>query len=126
VVGARKAILAIVDDDPGVLESLEKLMESAGYEARGYSSAAALLQSGAVSDIDCVISDIGMPEMDGIELQSRLAHDRPELPVILITARADAAGHKSELKAKTYGFFQKPVDPFALLKAVSDALTASA
>jgi FixJ family two-component response regulator len=115
-----KSVVAIVDDDQRVLESLEELLESAGHAARAFSSARSLLNSNALSEIDCLITDIGMPGMDGFELQ-RLMRDRhPDLPVILITARHEIA----ELpQAKHNRFFHKPVDGRALLAAIGDALT---
>lgn len=122
MVAPRCYLVAIVDDDPGVLESLENLLESSGYEVRGFSSARAFLEGGEVFEVDCVISDISMQPMDGVELQTQLGKDRPHLPVILITARHEL-GHAGASAANNRGFFQKPVDPFALLKAVSDAVT---
>lgn len=116
------SVVAVVDDDLRVLESLENLLESAGHTVRLYSSAKALLDSCAFSEIDCLISDIGMPLIDGLELQ-RLAHAAcPELPVILITGqdlteRAIAAQHDCQ------GFFRKPFDGQILLASVSKALS---
>src|SRR5260370_33690902 len=80
-------VVAVVDDDPRILESLESLLESAGHAVRLFTSATALLEQCGFAGIDCLISDIGMPCIDGFELQ-RLAHAaRPELPVVLITGR---------------------------------------
>jgi FixJ family two-component response regulator len=121
VVAPPRYLVAIVEDNPGVLESLENLLQSSGYDVRGYSSARSFLESGAVLEVDCVISDISMPQMDGLELQTQLGKDRPLLPVILITARYEV-GHVGGLAANNRGVFQKPVDPFALLKSVSDAI----
>ena len=64
----RRSIVAAVDDDQRILESLELLLESADYDVRLFSSATALLESGGLREIDCLISDIGMPVMDGFEL----------------------------------------------------------
>jgi FixJ family two-component response regulator len=114
-------VIAIVDDDSNVLESLENLFESCGYEVRGFHSAAAFIDADARAPAQCLISDISMPVMDGIALQERMAVARPELPVILITARHDLS-HSSAAAPNNQGFFQKPVDPYALLKAVADAL----
>lgn len=116
-------VIAIVDDDSSVLESLENLFESCGYAVRGFNSAAAFIAADAQLPAQCLISDISMPIMDGIALQERMAVARPELPVILITARHDLS-HSSAAAPNNQGFFQKPVDPFALLKAVAVALKA--
>jgi FixJ family two-component response regulator len=119
-----KFVVAVVDDDPRVLESLEDLLESAGHAVRLFGSANALLENCAFADIDCLISDIGMPDMDGWELQ-RLAHlARPELPVILITGR-NLADQASAASRGSQGFFRKPFKVQELLATVSEALLAS-
>jgi FixJ family two-component response regulator len=115
-----KSVVAIVDDDRRLLESLEDLLESAGYAVRAFSSAHTLLNSNALPEIDCLITDIGMPGMDGFELQRLMSERRPRLPVILITGRHEIA----ELpQAKHNRFFRKPFDVQALLAAIGDALT---
>ena len=117
-------VIAVVDDDPRVLESLANLLESAGHSVRLFPSAAALLKNCAFAEMDCLISDISMPVIGGLELQ-RLAHvARPELPVILITGheltdQATAASRGSQ------GFFRKPFNGQDLLAAVSKALSGS-
>jgi FixJ family two-component response regulator len=115
-------IVAVVDDDYRVLESLGDLLESAGHAVRLFSSATALLQNCAFADMDCLISDISMPVMDGLELQ-RLAHvARPELPVILITGHelTEQAMAASQESAE---LFRKPFNGQELLAAVSKALS---
>ena len=115
-----KSVVAIVDDDPRVLESLEELLESAGHVARRFSSARALLNSKVLFELDCLITDIGMPGMDGLELQRLLGERRPDLPVILLTGRYELADLP---QAKHHRFFRKPFDGRALLAAIGDALT---
>jgi FixJ family two-component response regulator len=115
-----KSVVAIVDDDHRLLESLENLLESAGHAVRKFSSAQTLLKSNALPEIDCLITDIGMPGVDGFELQRLMSERRPDLPVILITGRHEIA----ELpQAKHNRFFRKPFDGQALLAAIGDALT---
>ena len=82
-------VVAVVDDDQSILESLKKLLESADYSVRLFSSAAALLESGEVAEIHCLISDVVMPGMDGFELSRAVYAARPKLPVILISGQAD-------------------------------------
>lgn len=114
-----KSVVAIVDDDPRLLESLEELLESAGHAVRAFSSGPTLLNSNALPDIDCLITDIGMPGMDGFALQRLVSERRPGLPVILITGRHEIA----ELpQAQHKWFFRKPFDGRALLAAIDDAL----
>ncbi|MER9657715.1 response regulator [Mesorhizobium sp. M0152] len=115
----RRPVVAVVDDDPRLLESLEDLLESAGYIARSFSSAGSLVVSG-LSDVDVLITDIGMPGMDGFELRDLVKRARPKLPVFLITGRHELA---DQYRAKGIsGFFRKPFDGQALLVAVGDAL----
>ena len=115
-----KSVVAIVDDDQRLLESLADLLESAGHAVRAFPSAQALLNSKALPEIDCLITDIGMPGMDGFELQRVMSERRPGLPVILITGRHEI----TELpQAKHNWFFRKPFDGQALLAAIGDALT---
>lgn len=115
-----KPVVAVVDDDPRLLESLEDLLESAGYVARSFSSAASLLVSG-LAGVDVLITDIGMPGMDGFELRDRVQKARPDLPVFLITGRHEIAdGHRAQ---GISGFFRKPFDAKALLAAVGEALS---
>ena len=114
-----KSVVAIVDDDPRLLESLEDLLESAGYLVRTFSSGQSLLNSDALAEIGCLITDIGMPGLDGFELQRLVTQRRPDLPVILITGRHEIA---EQPQAKLKRFFRKPFDGQALLEAVTDAV----
>jgi FixJ family two-component response regulator len=120
-VGKRKLVIAAVDDDPRVLESLENLFESAGYVVRIFLSARALIDSGS-SDIDCLITDIGMPAMDGFELHDYVKKARPDLPVFLITGRHEIGDQQRASAKDISGFFRKPFDGSALLTAVGNAL----
>ena len=115
--------IAVVDDDQRILESLGSLLESADYAARLFLSAASLLESGCLVEIDCLISDIDMPVMDGFELL-RMAHAaRPELPIILITGHPDMLNRLPQIGSCHYRLFKKPFDGQELLMAVSDALS---
>ncbi|HEY3252574.1 MAG TPA: response regulator [Polyangiaceae bacterium] len=116
-----RQVVAVVDDDPRILESLEDLLESAGYEVRLHSSGGSLLASD-IADIDCVITDIGMPGMDGFEVRDRLKQRRSELQVFLISGRRDPSDEQAEDLAGTE-FFRKPFDGPALLAAIARALT---
>ena len=120
MLNAKSLVVAVVDDDQRVTESLENLLESAGYTVRAFSSAQTLLASSALPKIDCLITDIGMPGMDGFELQRRMGEMRPDLPVIMITGRQEFV----ELpRSKGSLLFRKPFDGQALLAAIGDALT---
>jgi len=115
-------IIAVVDDDQRFLQSLESLLESAGHTVFLFNSAAALLDSSRLAEIDCLISDVNMPVMDGLEL-SRVVHAaRPALPIILITAHPEMLTRSPTGDPNHYAFFTKPFDAQQLLSALSDLL----
>ena len=115
-------VVAIVDDDESVLKSLEYLLESADYAPRLFTSATALLDSGCLTEIDCVISDIDMPDMDGFELLRAIQKARPGLPAILITGYPDRLKRLPPFGGRNPRFFTKPFAGPELLAAVRDAL----
>lgn len=112
--------IAVVDDDHRILESLKNLLESADHTVRPFASAAALLDSGCLPEIDCLISDIGMPGMDGFDLLQAVQAARPELPVILITGQDDLLGQMPPVGLGQYRLFKKPFDSEELLTAIND------
>ena len=114
-------VVAVVDDDPRMLESLEDLLESAGCVAYSFSSAQSLLVNG-LSGLDVLITDIGMSGMDGFELRDLVKNARPDLPVFLITGRHEIADQ--DRAQGVSGFFHKPFDAQVLLAAIADALSA--
>ena len=117
---STRSVVAVVDDDHRTLEALADLLEAAGYDVRLYSSAAAF-REGGLSDVDCLISDISMPDMSGIELRRLALTERPELPVILITGRSELrAQYASIIERDRY--FEKPFDGQQLLAAIRAAL----
>jgi FixJ family two-component response regulator len=115
-------VIAVVDDDQRILESLEYLLESADYSARSFASAKVLLESGCLAKVDCLISDIDMPVMDGFQLLRVARAERPELPIILITGLPDMPDRLPPVGAGSYLLFKKPFDGEELLTAVSEAL----
>jgi len=118
-------IVAIVDDDQGILQSLEILLESADYAVRVFTSGAELLDSGGLPEIDCLISDIDMPGMDGFELVHLVHAARPGLPIILITGYPDTLKRLPPLGGSNPRLFTKPFRGPELLAAVTDALRGS-
>jgi FixJ family two-component response regulator len=115
-------VVAVVDDDHRTLESLADLLEAAGYDVRLYSSARTICMPGGLTGIDCLISDIGMPETDGFELRRLAQSERPELPVILITGRPELRAEYSSIIERDR-YFEKPFDGQQLLAAIRTALT---
>ena len=115
-------IVVAVDDDFRVRESLESLVESAGYEPVVFSSAEDFLQSGTLTAATCVITDVRMPGMDGIELQRRIRLVRPELPVIFISAHNSSETRQTALDEGAVNFLYKPFNGADLLAAIQSAL----
>jgi FixJ family two-component response regulator len=119
----RECVIAVVDDDTRVLESLEDLLESAGHTVHLFSSAPALLEDAAFGEIDCLISDIGMPLIDGFDLERLARTARPELPVILITGRLELAKSQEAIgRGDNRTLLLKPFSEQELLGAISKAL----
>jgi two-component system response regulator FixJ len=121
---ADTPIVHVVDDDDAVRDSLTLLLESAGLAARTYSSATALLAS-PPKPPGCVLTDVRMPDMDGLTLQRHLAESGVRLPVIVMTGHADVPLAVEALKAGATDFLEKPFEDTQLLAAVSRAITAS-
>jgi FixJ family two-component response regulator len=115
-------VVAVVDDDQSILRSIEYLLESADHAVRLFASGTELLDSDCLPEVDCLISDIDMPGMDGFELLRRVHAARPGLPTILITGYPDRLKQLPPLGGSNPRFFTKPFDGPKLLAAVGDAL----
>src|ERR1035438_2087652 len=120
--GVGKHLVVGVDDDFRLRESLKSLVESAGYAAAVYSSAEEVLQSGALAGATCLVTDVRMPGMDGIELQRRIRLERPELPVVFISAHQDDEARKRALDEGATRFLYKPFDGAELLRTIEAAM----
>ncbi len=118
-----KPVIAVVDDDSRVRESLASLIESAGFTARVFSLAKEFLQEDFVAGTSCLITDVRMPGMDGLDLQRCVRLERPELPVIFITAHHDDEVERCALAQGAAFFIRKPFDAEELLRAVKTALS---
>jgi FixJ family two-component response regulator len=119
---AHRPVVAVVDDDDSVRDSLGSLFRSVGFAAHEFASAAAFLQSDDLPGADCVILDVRMPGMDGLELQRRLVASHPDVPVIFMTAHDDARTRSQALSGGAVGYLIKPFSEEALLGAVRAAL----
>jgi FixJ family two-component response regulator len=114
-------IVAVVDDDPRVRESLESLFDSAGIESKSFSSAEEVLRTGALEHAYCLITDVRMPGIDGCELQRQAAIAFPGLQVIFVTAHHDRDVQRRALELGAFAFFYKPFDSEELLRTVDAA-----
>jgi FixJ family two-component response regulator len=110
-----------VDDDLHVRESLDGLVESAGFASFVFPSGEEFLRSGKLSHASCLIADIRMPGMDGIELQLRVRLERPELPVIFISGHFDDEIRRKALAGGAFALIDKPFAPDDLLAAIHEA-----
>jgi len=117
-----RQVVAIVDDDESVRESLPALIESFGLEARPYSSGHAFLDSGQIGDVDCIILDVAMPGISGPDLQRELIRLGHDIPVVFITAHSDNEALRGALKGRAVACLIKPFGETALLESVRKAL----
>jgi FixJ family two-component response regulator len=117
-----KPVVAVVDDDRRVRESLESLIESAGFTAQVFGRGEDFLQRGHLTETSCLITDVRMRGMDGLELQRRVRLARPELPIIFITAHYDDEVERRALAEGAVCFIRKPFDAGELLRATRVAL----
>ena len=115
-------LIAIIDDDEAMQDSLRDLMEAAGLVARCFGSAEEFLESGLHRQAACMITDILMPKMSGLRLQARLKDEECDIPIIFITAYGDARMRIQAMRDGAVEFLTKPFDHQLLLKAVRAAL----
>ena len=115
-------LIAIIDDDESICDSLRDLMESAGLEARCFGSAEEFFESGLHRQAVCLITDILMPKMSGLELQTRLKDEECDIPIIFITAYGDASMRIQAMREGAVELLAKPFDHQLMLKTVRAAL----
>lgn len=112
----------LVDDDDSVRAALGRLLRSAGHRARCFGSAHEFLASHSPDHSGCLILDVGLPDLNGLDLQERLKRSGWLLPIIFLTGRGDIPSSVRAMKAGAHEFLTKPVKDTALLQAVGDAL----
>jgi FixJ family two-component response regulator len=115
--------IAVVDDDPRVLEALVNLLASFGYIAHSYISAEQFLESGSLSRTSCIITDVEMRQMTGFALLQHVKSSNFTVPMILITGKPTERSAAYYLENGAVGFFRKPVDGDALLELVGSVCT---
>src|SRR5579863_9083666 len=118
-------IVFVVDDDISVRESLELLIRCEGWQPETFASAQEFLARPRVLAPSCMILDVGLPDLNGLELQKRIVGDRIEMPIIFITGHGDVPMTVQAMKAGAVEFLTKPFSDDVLLNAIRDALERS-
>jgi FixJ family two-component response regulator len=119
---AENKLVVIVDDDDSVRGTLKELLRAAGFTSRTFESAEDFLRSGHQQETACLITDIRMPGMSGLDLQARLNAERCRIPTIFITAHGDEDMRFQALRAGAVEFLPKPFDDEVLIESVRAAL----
>lgn len=119
---SKPPLIAIVDDDEAVRDALCDLLLAEGLAAHAFAGAAAFLAEAAVADYGCIVTDVRMPEIDGVEFQHRLRAQGSQVPVIFITSTVDTAAQVQAVREGAIAWFTKPVADDALLAALRAAL----
>ena len=115
-------LVSIVDDDVSVRRSTRRLLLSSGLRAEAFASAEDFLQSGRVAETACLLLDVRMPGIDGLELQRRLSETDQLIPIVFLSARASEEEEGRALRAGAANFLRKPVSKEALLNAIRAVL----
>jgi FixJ family two-component response regulator len=115
-------VVSIVDDDVSVRRSTQRLLRCTGMRAEAFASAGEFLQSSLVEETDCLVLDVSMPEMGGLELQRRLAETSQMIPIVFLSARASEEEERRALQAGAASFLRKPVSKEVLLHAIRAAI----
>lgn len=118
----RRPLVAVVDDDESVRESLPDLLGEFGFGSKVFTSAEEFLASNTVSQMNCLVLDVAMPRMTGLDLQQELKVRGHKIPIVFITAQKDETVRKQALEGGAVGVLLKPFSDTALLKALNVAL----
>ena len=117
-----EAVIAIVDDDPSVQRGLQRLIRSAGWKAETFASAQEFLARSRPASPNCVLLDLQLPGLSGLDLQKRMAEVGLETPIVFLTGHGDIPASVQAMKAGAVQFLTKPVDEQELLRAIEEAV----
>jgi FixJ family two-component response regulator len=117
-----EAVIAIVDDDPSVRRSLQRLIRSAGWKAEPFASAQEFLERCRTDAPSCVVLDLQLPGLNGLQLQKRLAEAGLEIPIIFLTGHGNIPASVQAMKAGAVEFLTKPIDEPDLFRAIQEAI----
>jgi len=115
-------LISIVDDDDSLRNSLNNLLRSLGYRTKSFSSAEEFVNSNHLHDTDCLILDVRMPGMSGLDLQHHLVEAKSQVPIVFITSHGDDDARARALEAGAVAFLYKPCREETLLEAIESAL----
>ncbi len=118
-----KPVVFVIDDDESVCRSLRRLMKSVGHNVRTFTSAKDFLNQGCLNVPGCLILDVRMPGIGGLELQKRLVDSGSKMPVIFMSAHEDTSAREQGLRAGAIAFLQKPFEDQVLVEKVNSALS---
>jgi len=111
----------LLDDEPGMLKALTRLLRAEGFTVRGFTSAEVFLEAYRSEELSCLVLDVAMPELNGLDLQQRLTHAGIMLPIVFLTGHGDIPMSVQAVKAGAVDFLTKPVNDADLLRAVRAA-----
>ena len=123
VLSKRDSVISVVDDDESIRDSTKKLLRSAGYRVSTGASAELFLGSGDLPATNCIVLDVRMPGMDGLELQRKLKESHTGVPIVFLTAHDDARNRRLAMDNGAVDFLCKPFEANSLVNAVETALT---
>ena len=115
-------LVSIVDDDPSVRNSARRLLRSSGLQAEAFASGDDFLQSEFIEKTDCLLLDVYMPGMDGLELQRRLRESGHRIPIVFLSAKASEEEERRAMQAGAAAFLHKPARTESLLEAIREAI----
>ena len=119
-----RPVISVVDDDASIREAIDSLLRARGYPVYTFASAAEFLRSPQLNESSCVITDVRMPEMSGVELQSALRKQGNSVPFIFVTAFPEESARREALRDGAVCFLSKPFDAPTLIRCVKAALAA--
>jgi FixJ family two-component response regulator len=119
---SETALISIVDDDESIREALQSLLRSVGFKVKTFASAEQFLQSDQIETTACLILEVRMPGMSGLELQRRLMATQRRIPIVVVTAHGDEEVRSRALQEGAVEFLLKPFSEEALLNAIQAAL----
>lgn len=115
-------MITVVDDDPSVRKALSRMIGAFGYDAAVYDSAEAFLDANVASETECLVLDVHLPGMSGLDLQAQLANSGVRFPIVFITAFDEERPRKQALAAGATEFLCKPIDSDRLITAIGKAI----